>query len=212
MLDVGACHGRAHAPFLGWDIYAFDADPENAKHITVHPGVKVFDIAISNFEHKSALFYRTPVSYGMSSLLPFLPSHEICRMVEVRRLDTLLPELGVSRVDYMKIDVEGHDLMVLQGFPWDTIQPKVVMCEFGNDKTELLDYTYEDLAEFMLNLGYKVIVSEWVEAEYINGRYHHKWLGYFHYPPPPERAMYWGNLIFTNDDDFYQRFCKEAGL
>jgi len=211
MLDIGACHGKSHVPFWGWDIYAFEPDPDNARHISSHQGVKVYDIAISD-QDDSAPFYRTPMSHGMSSLLPFFPSHEICRTVKVRRLDTLLPELSVTWVDYMKIDTEGYDLMVLQGFPWDTMQPQVVMCEFGNSKTELLGYTHDDLARFMLKLGYRVIMSEWIKAERINGRYQHKWLGYFHYPPPPERVMWWGNLIFVNDSDIYNQLCERMGL
>jgi len=211
MLDVGACHGKAHAPFLGWDIYAFEPDPNNARHIPKHTGVKVYDIAISN-QDNIAPFYRTPMSHGMSSLLPFFSSHELSLTVKVRRLDTLLPELGVGWVDYMKIDTEGYDLMVLQGFPWDSIQPPVVMCEFGNSKTELLGYTHDDLADYMLELGYRVIVSEWVKAERVNGRFRHKWLGYFSYPPTPDRAMWWGNLIFVNNSDIYNGLCEMGGV
>jgi len=35
--------------------------------------------------------------------------------VRVRKLDTVLDELNVGRVDYLKIDAEGYDLMVLRG-------------------------------------------------------------------------------------------------
>jgi FkbM family methyltransferase len=35
--------------------------------------------------------------------------------VEGRRLDSLLDELGISRVDLLKIDVEGAELAVLEG-------------------------------------------------------------------------------------------------
>jgi len=212
MLDVGACYGSSHIPFLGWDIYAFEPDPNNAKKIKPHPGVKVIDVAVSDTEGDDIQFYRTPISYGMSSMLPFFESHKPSHTVKVRRFDTLLPELGVTRVDYIKIDVEGYDFMVLKGFPWDAIRPAVVMCEFGNCKSELLGYSHNDIAEYMIGKGYHVIVSEWVEAEFINGRYQHKWLGYLRYPPPPERAMYWGNMIFINDNCLHRRFCEKAGI
>ena len=36
------------------------------------------------------------------------------RQVEVRRLDQLLTEAGIERVDFLNIDVEGYDLAVLE--------------------------------------------------------------------------------------------------
>jgi hypothetical protein len=85
------------------------------------------------------------------------------------------------------------------------------MCEFGNSKTEMLGYTHDDMAEFMLDLGYQIVVSEWVKAEKVAGRYQHKRLGYFHYPCP-KRAMWWGNMIFVKDSDVYKQLCGKAGL
>jgi Methyltransferase FkbM domain len=40
--------------------------------------------------------------------------------IEVRRMDTVFPTLGVDKVDFMKIDVEGHEGKVVEG-GWDTI-------------------------------------------------------------------------------------------
>ena len=35
--------------------------------------------------------------------------------VEIRTLDSLLPELGINNVDFVKVDTEGNDLNVLSG-------------------------------------------------------------------------------------------------
>jgi FkbM family methyltransferase len=40
----------------------------------------------------------------------------VVAQVPMRRADELLAEAGISRVDVLKIDVEGHELEVLEGF------------------------------------------------------------------------------------------------
>jgi FkbM family methyltransferase len=212
MVDVGACHGKSHAPFIGWEIYAFEPDPDNRRRIPRHDGVTIDERAISDCVKSGVPFYRTPDSYGMSSMLSFSMNHKYAFDVDVTTLTIALADYGIGHVDYLKVDAEGYDLMVLKGFPFEQIRPQVVMCEFGNSKTELLGYTHDDMAGFMIDLGYRVVVSEWVHAQKVAGRYQHKWLGYFHYPPPPERVMWWGNMIAFRDDYLYRRFCDKAGI
>lgn len=212
MVDVGACHGDAHAPFIGWEIYAFEPDPNNRKRIPHHSGVHIDGRAVADYVKSGVPFYRTPNSCGMSSLMPIMASHAYALDVDVVTLDKALAEYGVEHVSYLKVDAEGYDLMVLKGFPFERIRPQVVMCEFSNSVTERLGYTYDDMAHFVIDLGYQVVLSEWVQAHRVAGRYQHRWLGYFHYPPPSERAMYWGNLIALRDDYLYRRICEKTGI
>src|SRR3546814_10935540 len=82
------------------------------------------------------------------------------------RTDTLFPYTTLFRsdidgVDFLKVDTEGHDLFVLQGFPWERFRPAVIECEFEDAKTVPLGYTFHDMARFLLAKGYRVLVSEW---------------------------------------------------
>ena len=211
MIDAGAHTGQSFRPFIGWQIYAYEPDPEIASRIPLYTGVTVIKKALSDIPSKSKPFYKTYESKGMSSLLAFRPSHKHAFDVEVITLDDEIDRLGIDQVDYLKTDVEGYDLMVLKGFPWEKIRPSIVMSEFGNSKTELLGYTHDDLAMFMIDRDYKVIVSEWVQAPYVNGRYQHKWLGFYRYPCP-KRILWWGNMIFFENDKLYEKFCRKVGL
>jgi FkbM family methyltransferase len=54
-------------------------------------------------------------------------------MIEIIRLDDYIKELGLPRIDFIKIDVEGHELQVLKGMA-DFIREKRVLAiqfEFG---------------------------------------------------------------------------------
>ena len=211
MIDVGACHGKSHAPFSGWTVYAFEPDPDNRRHIPKRNGVHIDGRALSDTVIDSAPYYRTHESAGMSSLLPFLDTHTEAFSVAVTTLDVATRELGIEQVDYLKVDAEGYDLQVLCGFPWHRLRPQVVMCEFGNSKTELLGYTHDDLAAYLIGHGYQVVLSEWVEAVKVSGRYQHKWLGYRRYPCEGH-ALYWGNMIACRDDYLFGQLLKGCGL
>ncbi len=106
-------------------------------------------------------FYTSNESTGVSSLSAFLPSHQLANIVSTVTLSEFLLEQNLDRVDYLKIDTEGFDLMVLQGVAWEEIQPTVILCEFEDAKTQKLGYTYENLADYLLGKGYHVLVSEW---------------------------------------------------
>ena len=48
--------------------------------------------------------------------------------VPCMKLDTLFAMYDLTEIDYMKIDVEGHELQVLRGYSWD-VKPKMLKVE-----------------------------------------------------------------------------------
>lgn len=66
----------------------------------------------------------------------------------VRTRDALGP-LGVSRIDFLSLDVEGHELEVLQGLDWETTRISVLVVENVN----------QELYAFMREKGYRVLPS-----------------------------------------------------
>jgi len=140
MCDVGAHHGYCLMPFAkaGWQVFAFEPDPDNRakllENTRMYPGVHVDPRAVSDKVEVSVPFFTSDESSGVSSLSAFLPSHELTMMVSTTTLSRFLDEQGLSRVDYLKIDAEGFDLMVLQGVEWEQTQPRVILCEFEDAK------------------------------------------------------------------------------
>jgi len=214
MCDVGAHHGYCLIPFAiaDWQVFAFEPDPDNRSQLLentlMYPGVHVDPRAVSDKTDASVPFYTSNESSGVSSLSAFLPSHELANMVSTITLSEFLLEQNLDRVDYLKIDTEGFDLMVLQGVAWEEIQPTVILCEFEDAKTQKLGYTYETLADYLLGKGYHVLVSEW--RPIVRYGEQHSWRGYFTCPHKLHDEKAWGNLVATNDDEVYRQLLKRC--
>lgn len=202
MIDVGAHHGWALSPFLemGWKIYAFEPDNDNRKKLMERlstmksaANVKVDKRAVSDVSRSGLAFFRSDESTGISGLSAFHPTHESVQTVDTTTLEEVLADEDITGIDFLKIDTEGHDLFVLKGFPWQRFSPAVIECEFEDSKTVPLGYRFNDLADFLVEKGYVVYVSEWHPV--IRYGIRHNWMRLARYPSGLASEKSWGNLM-----------------
>lgn len=195
MVDVGAHQGNSLDPFLnrGWRGYAFEPDPANRAILhTRCPRAVIDPRAVSEVDGERVALFTSDVSSGISTLSPFHHTHRPTTTVETVRLDTYIRANGIEQVDFLKIDVEGFDLAVLRTFPWRTHQPKAVVCEFEDSKTTLLGHSVHDIARYLQQQGYAVLVSEWDPIVEYGSQ--HNWKRFVQYPVDLASDS-WGNLI-----------------
>jgi FkbM family methyltransferase len=214
MLDVGAYVGSALGNFArdGWAVYAFEPDPVNRTALVERWGrsraVHIDERAVSNEESSNVAFYRSDVSAGISGLSSFHASHRSAGTVDTITLEAFCHEQAIDAIDFLKVDTEGFDLPVLQGTPWNEVRPRVIVCEFENAKTIPLGYSFEDLADFLVDHGYQVLVSEWHPVVTYGGR--HRWRGFARYPTALVDSSSWGNLIATRDGRDFDRLLARS--
>jgi len=214
MVDVGAHRGSSLLSFAenGWRVYAFEPDSENRsildKKVSAFHNVSVDKRAVSDTTECSVPFYSSAESSGISSLKPFSKSHFHSGTVDTVTLTDFCGEQQISRIDFLKIDVEGYDLLVLKGVPWDTIKPNVIICEFEDSKTRSLGYTMHDMARYLVERGYKVLVSEWHPV--IRYGIKHDWHRLVPYPCELSDSNAWGNLIAFRDQPNLQEIATIA--
>ncbi|MFO8166210.1 MAG: FkbM family methyltransferase [Desulfatiglandales bacterium] len=218
MFDVGAHYGGALASFAenGWEVFAFEPDPENRLVLKSKFGnfsnVHIDPRAVSKTSEKGIPFYHSDESSGISSLLPFHESHKETERVDVTTLEDYLKNQSLlgEQIDFLKIDTEGYDLFVLQGFPWESNSPRLILCEFEDKKTRKLGYGLSDLAKYLADRNYQMVISEWYPIHRYGRR--HRWRRFTTYPCQLKDPQAWGNIIAAYDPDLYNKMLSFCGL
>ena len=131
-------------------------DNVEASHATV---VSVYPVACSEAETEIDLFAAARANTGMSSfsLDTATRSGDGIRRhrVRARPLDGIVAEAGLSRVDVVKIDVEGAELLVLRGARQTLLRYRpVLIVEVIETQLRSMDASPAELKEFLRSLGY----------------------------------------------------------
>lgn len=142
-LDVGARDGIINSnTYLlekkyGWTGLAIEAHPDLYEQARDKRSCSVVNCAISNSEaHKMEFVKLLEEPFGNSGLLQTYPhkkhletkKHEIID-VEVRRLDDLLQEHRLDRIDYLDLDIEGAEFAALQTIDFNKVDISVIAVE-----------------------------------------------------------------------------------
>ncbi len=122
VLDIGANIGNHTLAFAtrATRVHAFEPLPDAFSLLNSNvqnnllSNVALHAVALSDRDDVATLYQAPLHNVGMSSFDP--RQGEFTAIPVTRRCgDHYLAELGVTRVDFMKIDVEGHEPQVLQG-------------------------------------------------------------------------------------------------
>ncbi len=120
LVDLGASVGLATLRLLsshpGARAIAVEADPELIPRLRANVSglpVTVIHAAVSSSTGRR-VFYRSDVSSWASSLEKILPD-QTAVMVPTLSLDDLLDDVGIHRVQLLKLDIEGAEWEIFQG-------------------------------------------------------------------------------------------------
>jgi len=121
--------------------------------------VAVAPVACSDSETTLTFYAASSRNTGESSLSSANASQEgaiaASYPVRARRLDDIVKEAGVARVDAIKIDVEGAELMVLKGASetLDRYRPAIAV-ELVDRQLKAMGASVEEVMAFMRSHGY----------------------------------------------------------
>jgi FkbM family methyltransferase len=126
-------------------------EASHAHNVIVQP------IACTDSEQSLTLFDSTPGGNSGSSSLSQANAGALTRPYTVRGrpIDDVVSELGLARVDVLKADVEGAELMVLRGAAQTLrrFHPKLIL-EVAPRQLNNMNVSVEELEAFVRNLGY----------------------------------------------------------
>lgn len=169
ILDVGANIGvtairMSAAVGSGGKIYAFEPDPANfsrcAHHVTTNSmtNIEIFQLGLGEISGELVLGFGKPDHCGTKRIVP---SGSNGQRIHVTTIDEFVSEKAISRLDLIKIDVEGFEYSVLRGAS-DTLSKYRPTLFLELDDSLLGDQgaSPAQLLSLLDDLGYLVFHSE----------------------------------------------------
>jgi len=210
MLDVGACFGQIALPYLrrGWEVHLFEPDPDSRPTLennlaTFGAKARVVGAAVSNAASASLSFHKSRTR-GLSGFSAS-PYGETAEIIEVPcvRLGDYCATHAIDRIDFLKIDAEGHDFEALHSLDLARIAPRIIMLEFG---TTFAGQTLSALNAMLAQMqaqGYRSVIFAYDDDSNLKrGIWSYQLKRIFVDAPCPQTGGDWfGNVVFFRAAD-----------
>lgn len=179
VLDVGAnigVHALHMARRVGMDgtVLAFEPNPtareELLRNISLNniENVKVLNLALWNEDGEELFCFPSDGLEAMGGLRQNSQFKAASQAkVATARIDTVLARHAIQHVDFIKIDVEGAELQVLEGAGslLDDERRPPILYESALINSQPYSYTPDDLSRYLIAKGYQVEKID--EANYL---------------------------------------------
>ena len=158
--DIGAHTGEwtsnCKKVFPKATYYQFEANADQLPHLHDNPTICL----LGNEDDKSVTYYKD-TQYTATGNSIFREKTKyfddgVCKKetVSMKRLDTLIHEKELPLPDFIKIDVQGAELLVLEGAPACMLSAEVIMLEVSITKFNEGAPIIHDVLQFMADRGF----------------------------------------------------------
>lgn len=180
-VDVGS-----NNPFVQSNTYFFYKKGWKGINIDALPGSKLrfdkarprdinIEAAISNtntelnyYMFKSS-FYNTFNEKEVEKIKKYSPLLEK-RTIKTKQLSDIFEEYKVDNIDFLSIDVEGMDLLVLHSNNWDKWRPKIIISEYFSKGIDKI--AEEPIYKFLMSKNYIYLCNSVTNAFFIDASFY----------------------------------------
>jgi FkbM family methyltransferase len=168
VLDVGAHHGlytllASKCVGRSGRVIAFEPSPRERERLSRHvrfnrcSNVKIEPFALGSSKSQADLYLTNGMNDWCNSLHR-QAAGDVARMVrvDVLALDDYLEREGLGKVDFMKVDVEGGELALLNGARrlLSAVPRPVILCEVQDQRTAPWGYAAREILQCLESCGY----------------------------------------------------------
>ena len=187
-LDVGCQHPISNNnTYLlykkGWSGINIDLDFKSIKLFNLARSSDInINATVSSGEFTKDLFFyhdKSPINTIEKKIADYQSAKVTeVRSVETKTLNDILTDNLINKVDYLNIDVEGHEIDVLNGFDINKFSPDIVSVEFLDLAMKKLEFKNNNLKnvlnssiyEYMTKNGYGLINWNHADLIFINNK------------------------------------------
>ena len=188
-LDVGSQHpisnNNTYLLFKrGWSGINIDLDKKNIDLFnTARPNDINLNLAISSDVAEKKLYFYHDKS-PINTLDKVVSDFQTATVKEIKRIKTTTLDIALqnlkfnNKIDYMNLDVEGHEMDIFKAFDLSVYKPSIISVEFLDLDMKYLEFKNNDLQRIVNSDLYKHL---------LNNKYH--FVNWLH-----------GDLIFVHRD------------
>jgi FkbM family methyltransferase len=169
-IDVGCQHPIANNNTYilykkGWNGINLDLDKKNIDLFNIaRPDDININIAVSDKSENVNLFYHhdgSPINTINSHNAYFQKNKfKKIKLIKSETLNKILENINFNKkVDYLNIDVEGHELNVLKGFNILKYKPSIISIEYLDYKMKQLELKNNNLENIINSNIYKYLIQ-----------------------------------------------------
>tara|TARA_Y100001958_G_C21022128_1_gene398272 strand:- start:96 stop:794 length:699 start_codon:yes stop_codon:yes gene_type:complete len=142
----------------GWTGINIDLDDTNIELFNYHRSNdnNICACLSSKFGKKDLYYFHSgsPINSLEKKTVKNKSNYSV-KTVNTVTLDSVLQKVNIDSIDYLNLDVEGHEIDVLNGFNIDFYKPKIISVEFLDLDMSKLEFKYNDLNKVINSEIYK---------------------------------------------------------
>ena len=180
-LDVGCQHPVSNNnTYLlykrGWSGMNIDLDPKNIRLFDLErpDEINICKCVSSDNSKKDLFFFHSgsPIN-SLEKKTTKYKSNFSLKKIETFTLNSILEDYKIQHIDFFNLDVEGHELDVLNNFNIQKYKPKVISVEFIDFKMNELEFRNNNVDRILKSELYKYFTSNnyhfvnWTHADLI---------------------------------------------
>lgn len=136
---------------LQWRGICVEANPRYFGPLSDQRSCLLIPTCVSSKEEEVIFRYSGAVGGIESTVKTPRKETDVSHKIRCTTMDLVMDRVGVNEVDFMSLDVEGHELSVLQGIDWNKTVIKVITVEMTDRSS---------VSQFLGQLGYRIHVPE----------------------------------------------------
>lgn len=164
------------------NVWVFEPHPDLYKHIKKTYKFKAFDLAISN-KNTSIKFNAINLDKNTNSGISSMRKHNYVSeddfkvlTVQAIRMDTFLEKYKNLKIDFLKLDVEGCNSEVLEGFGERINDVNSIHIESEHEESWQGEKLWPDISTFLSMHGFEMVYMQryysqsdsfWVRSRYL---------------------------------------------
>ena len=180
-LDVGCQHPVSNNnTYLlykkGWSGVNIDLDEKNINLFNLERpnDINICKCISSDNSEKDLFFFHpgSPIN-SLEKKTVMDKSNFSLKKIKTYTLDSILKNLNIKDIDYFNLDVEGHELSILNSFDIGLYKPKVISVEFIDYQMQKLEFKNNNIEKVLESDIYKYFISNdyhfvnWLHADLI---------------------------------------------